>query len=1493
MKFSLFRLDRLLRASDRKRLILVAFVLLLTVAVAFVGVAYATGKLDEWTNKEKTDDGLCKHEWAEATCTSPKLCTLCGEREGTTINHDLVDATCTNAMTCTMCHQNWGNELGHRWEAQSCTKPAYCKTCGLTEGEALGHDWADATCTVAKKCRTCNVEEGKELGHDYQEFVIEPTCTESGSVTVSCVRCGKVDEEKAEVTEALGHTYSEWHTAVAATCTEAGTKAHYECLVCHKYFDAEKIAMPSITVAVKGHTYPAENRIVVLNPTCTTKGTYVDTCSGCGAEKYGSTPALGHNYGSASCTEAATCTVCSFNNNGQIIGHDWIDATCDAPKTCARENCGATEGDPLGHDWTNATCAAPSACTRCETKNPEAVEVTHVIEYAYEQNTVVYRCTYCDAFFKLATSSFFISGENHNNITGLLNVTNGYVTADPKSDNPVLTPEGYYTLLKKETTTDKKQLQVWFPLQTAGLSGFTSNNSAVGFISFRMNAYMDSNLDITLVDGTSGDRWSKEWCFTDKAFIVSPPTKNEETGRTVVTISGWDGLVLKEVDVTDATTVEEKFTGWFDVYMGFVLDPVSDTIAIHYYIDGQYAGTCIRENTTTTNGFTCFYLSGNSNTAGSGVMFDDVAFGYTIAGYWGFDGQHDHDWTVSKVVDPTCTNDGYTIYTCSNGCIRRADVIPALGHLNDVTIDGSAPTCTTDGITSGTYCTVCQSVTSEQKVLPALGHTPGELLDSLETSCTADGFNKYFCTVCETEYTDVVPMLGHDYGEAKCDDVATCNRCLENSGVAIGHIWVDATCTAPKHCVREGCNVTEGDKLTHTLNHKYENSKLTYYCETCTTAFSINNGYYLNGTTFDGMTGNASNPNNFTVAPGTNKPASVDGHYELINTTGARGQLQLWIPADTTDSIGFTSSKNTVGFLSFKLNAFVDEDISIQLVDCASNQGENRWKSGGVAGKIIIKKLEEGKIKIELGSVAANGGFVQLATVASLPVGSDNFTGWVDIKFGIALDPDSDQITYHCFVDGTHVLSVSTELTTVSNSINAAYLSGYTSALGSGLMLDDIAFGCTANAEWLFDDCKHEYTKVVTPVSCLANGYTTSSCSLCGHVKISDVVKAPGSHTGGNATCSALAVCTRCSEPYGEYRDHVVGTAATCTTQAVCSTCHNSYGELLPHVVGTAATCTAQAVCRTCGTSYGDLKDHVVGTPATCTTAAICRNCDNPFGGYSGHIAASPTCAGATNCTACGANMPQTTHNIKATYSAKVLTYSCEYCDTSYQTVKSYYFNGTDSSFTNLVTADENGAYNGASNTAVINANGQYEFLHDDNTKSGKAVVWIPKNGSGSTLFDGFSTGNNAVGFLSFSVNSYMTSALSMQLVDTTLRGVSSNFWGEGALPECFRISAPSDGKVTVTGWTGTLKEITVGEDMYTGWIDVTIGIQLTSDDQVTLYYYIDGEYMGQATKQMTITSDKIDGAYFNGTSAVPNSGYMLDNIGMGYVTNGTWKYDK
>ena len=48
---------------------------------------------------------------------------------------------------------------------------------------------------------------------------------------------------------------------------------------------------------------------------------------------------------------------------GEEHVHEWVEATCTAPKTC--KTCGETEGEALGHDWKDATTEAPKTCTRC------------------------------------------------------------------------------------------------------------------------------------------------------------------------------------------------------------------------------------------------------------------------------------------------------------------------------------------------------------------------------------------------------------------------------------------------------------------------------------------------------------------------------------------------------------------------------------------------------------------------------------------------------------------------------------------------------------------------------------------------------------------------------------------------------------------------------------------------------------------------------------------------------------------------------------------------------------------------------------------------------------------------------------------------------------------------------------------------------------------------------------------------------------------------
>ena len=109
--------------------------------------------------------GCClSHEWVEADCTNPKICTKCEKTEGEALGHDWADADCITAKTCTRC--------------------------GETEGEALGHDWADADCVTAKTCSRCGETEGEALGHSYSGW----EAAENDTMINACAACGDKQE---------------------------------------------------------------------------------------------------------------------------------------------------------------------------------------------------------------------------------------------------------------------------------------------------------------------------------------------------------------------------------------------------------------------------------------------------------------------------------------------------------------------------------------------------------------------------------------------------------------------------------------------------------------------------------------------------------------------------------------------------------------------------------------------------------------------------------------------------------------------------------------------------------------------------------------------------------------------------------------------------------------------------------------------------------------------------------------------------------------------------------------------------------------------------------------------------------------------------------------------------------------------------------------------------------------------------------------------------
>ena len=135
----------------------------------------------------------CKHEWQEATCETPKTCTLCQETEGEPLRHSWVDATCEEPKTCSNCALTEGEALGHNWVDATCEAPKTCTNCAMTEGEALGHQWNNADCQVEKVCTVCSFASGKNGPH----MNIKSMLGMGDGATIQC-ECGQIESLSAQ-----------------------------------------------------------------------------------------------------------------------------------------------------------------------------------------------------------------------------------------------------------------------------------------------------------------------------------------------------------------------------------------------------------------------------------------------------------------------------------------------------------------------------------------------------------------------------------------------------------------------------------------------------------------------------------------------------------------------------------------------------------------------------------------------------------------------------------------------------------------------------------------------------------------------------------------------------------------------------------------------------------------------------------------------------------------------------------------------------------------------------------------------------------------------------------------------------------------------------------------------------------------------------------------------------------------------------------------------
>ena len=116
------------------------------------------------------------------------------------------------------------------------------------------------------------------------------------------------------------------------------------------------------------------------------------------------------------------------------------------------------------------------------------------------------------------------------------------------------------------------------------------------------------------------------------------------------------------------------------------------------------------------------------------------------------------EWAVTK--EPTCTAAGTQSRTCSVCKNIENKTIKAKGH-TEVADSAVAATCTTDGKTAGSHCSVCGTVIKAQTVIKATGHKYGSWTVTKAATCTEDGSQKRSCTVCGNTETQTIKATGH------------------------------------------------------------------------------------------------------------------------------------------------------------------------------------------------------------------------------------------------------------------------------------------------------------------------------------------------------------------------------------------------------------------------------------------------------------------------------------------------------------------------------------------------------------------------------------------------------------------------------------------------------------------------------------------------------------------------------------------------------------
>ena len=423
-----------------------------------------------------------------------------------------------------------------------------------------------------------------------------------------------------------------------------------------------------------------------------------------------------HTFKDATCTAPKTCE-CGATE-GEAAGHDWAEATCAVAKTC--KTCNEVSGLPVGHNWVEATCTERKYCTSCDKA---------VGSFAPHLNDIV-----SDAVAPTCTESGLTKGVK----CSACGTVTTEQTVVPATGHTFIDGEcACGAIYEGSTVTTAWLLSTELKNGDLVLIGAPAYGKLLSAEKVDANSYYNKGVDY------SADNFAN---VTDAEIFVV--TINDDGSYTFTSLTG-------------------KVIALAASYSSLNEDGANKTWTLVSNGDGTFLMKNIGRNT-----YLEWYSSKNNwSTYTAGNTDEYYLSFYVMTTVVGEDHVHNH---TSDAVDPTCTEPGYTTYTCACGDTYTVEGDAATGHSHEAVV--TDPTCTEPGYTTHT-CSCGDTYTTEGEAATGHSYSEGTCTKcggedpeyhvhdynysvTTTATCTADGVTTYTCS-CGDYRTEDTAKFGH------------------------------------------------------------------------------------------------------------------------------------------------------------------------------------------------------------------------------------------------------------------------------------------------------------------------------------------------------------------------------------------------------------------------------------------------------------------------------------------------------------------------------------------------------------------------------------------------------------------------------------------------------------------------------------------------------------------------------------------------------------